>query len=194
VVVDNTAAAYEGTRYLIGLGHRDIAIIAARPDFSNGFERVEGFRKAMAEEFYPVRADYFRLGDFSLESGYQCCMELLKLPQPPTAIFSCNNKMTLGAVQALREAHVRCPEDVSLLAFDDFPWASHFHPRLTAMAQPSHELGRRAMLMLINVINGEDSPQASRVTLQAELRVRESTAPPRLQHAAVLQAGGLSTE
>jgi LacI family transcriptional regulator len=178
VVVDNAGAAYEGTRYLIGLGHKDIAIIAARPDFSNGFERVEGFRKAMAEASYPVRADYYRLGDFSLESGYQCGMELLRLPQPPTAIFTCNNKMTLGTVQAVREAGVRCPDDVSLLAFDDFPWAAHFHPRLTVLAQPSHDLGREAMLMLINGMAEEGGPQPCRVTLSAELRVRESTAPP----------------
>ena len=65
------------------------------------------------------------------------------------------------------------------LAFDDFPWASHFHPRLTTMAQPSHELGRQAMLLLVEAMNRETDSQSSRVTLQAELRIRESTAPPR---------------
>lgn len=179
VVVDNVKAAYDGTKYLIELGHSDIAIIAARTDFSNGFERVEGFRRAMQEAHYPVRAEYFRLGDFSLESGYHCGLELLKLPQRPTAIFSCNNKMTLGLVQALTETGVRCPEHVSLLAFDDFPWAGYFHPRLTAMAQPSHELGREAMRMLVDAMDSKDTSEASRKTLFAELKVRESTAPPK---------------
>lgn len=183
VVVDNTGAAYEATKHLISLGHLDIAIIAPPTDLSNGVERIEGFRKAMQEAHLPIRDQYFQRGDYSLESGYRCGIELLCMPTPPTAIFSCNNKMTLGLMQAISERGVACPEQVSILSFDDFPWTSHFQPRLTAVAQPSHEMGRRAMRMLLSAINpesgGDDEADKSVVVLKPELRVRESTSPPR---------------
>lgn len=180
VVLDNAGAAYQATRHLIGLGHSRIAIIAPRTDLSNGVGRIEGFRKAMQEAHLPIFDPYFQQGDYSSGSGYRCGMELLRMPDPPTAIFSCNNKMTLGLVRAMSELGCRCPEDVSLLAFDDFPWTSDFQPRLTAVAQPSHEMGRLAMQMLLSVMQSEDAPPAeSVVVLNAQLRVRESTAAPR---------------
>src|SRR5262249_32944954 len=147
----------------------------------------EGFRKAMQEAHLPIRDQYFQRGDYTLESGYRCGLELLRMSEPPTAIFSCNNKMTLGLVQAVSETGVACPEQGSILSFDDFPWTSHFHPRLTAVAQPSHEMGRRALRMLLSAIDPEyakDEPSESVVVLKAELRVRESTAPPRVASSA----------
>jgi LacI family transcriptional regulator len=177
VVIDNVAAAYDGIRYLIDLGHVDIAIIAPRTDLSNGIERVEGFRKAMQESRLPIRDQFFQQGDFSSESGFRCGVELLRLAEPPTAIFTCNNKMTLGLIRALRECKVQCPEQVSVLSFDDFPWTPDFEPRLTAIAQPSHEMGRRAMDMLLCAID-RGIEHVEVVKLKAELRTRESTAPP----------------
>src|SRR6266478_5047160 len=135
----------------------------------------------MQEARLPIRDPYFQRGDYSLESGYRCGKELLGMAEPPTAIFSCNNKMTLGLVQAISELGVRCPEQVSILSFDDFPWTAHFAPHLTAIAQPSHEMGRRAMEMLLSVIDpAQQQSEAgeSVVVLKAELRVRDSTGPP----------------
>lgn len=131
VVVDNTGAACRATRHLIDLGHRDIAIIAPRTDLSNGVERIEGYRKAMQEADLPIRGEYFQQGDYSLESGLRCGLELLRMAQPPTAIFSCNNKMTLGLVQALSELEVPCPQFVSVVSFDDFPG-----PRISTRGSP----------------------------------------------------------
>jgi LacI family transcriptional regulator len=181
VVVDNTDAAYQATMHLIDLGHTDIAIIAPRTDLSNGIERVEGFRKAMQEAHLPIRDAYYQRGDYSLESGYRCGMELLRMLNRPTAVFSCNNKMTLGLFQAIAELGVAVPEHVSVLSFDDFPWAAHFHPRLTAIAQPSHQMGQRAMQLLLSAIDpqyaDDSNATESVVKLKAELRIRESTMP-----------------
>jgi LacI family transcriptional regulator len=116
VTVDNAGAAWEATRHLIELGHENIAIIAGRSDLASGIERVEGFRRAMQEAHLPIRQAYFRPGDFSADSGYRCGLELLRLAEPPTAIFSCNNNMTLGLMQALAELNVECPEYVSVLS------------------------------------------------------------------------------
>jgi len=182
VVIDNAGAAYEATRHLIDLGHVDIAIVAPRTDLSNGVERIEGFRRAMQEAGLPIREPYFQRGDYSLESSYRCGSALLRMQERPTAIFSCNNKMTLGLVQAVAESGVACPEEVSVLSFDDFPWASHFKPRLTAVARPSHEMGCKAMEMLLSAIDPAAAPAGppseSVVVLKAELRIRDSTARP----------------
>lgn len=182
VVVDNFGAAWEATQHLIGLGHTEIAIITGRPDLLAGLQRTEGFRKAMQEANLPIRDEYFRPGDYSIQSGYTRGLELLRLPNPPTAIFSCNNNMTLGLMRAMAECNVECPEHISVLSYDDFPWAAYFRPRLTAVAQPGVEMGRRAAAMLLATV-ASAKPREERsdeiVVLKAELRVRQSTGSPR---------------
>jgi LacI family transcriptional regulator len=182
VVTDNVGAAYEATRHLIDLGHRRLAIITGRLDLSNGLDRLEGFRKALQEAGLPLREAYLLRGDFQLESGHKCGLELLRLPTPPTAVFCCNNQMTLGLMRALYENRVPCPEQISVLGFDDFDWAANFSPRLTTVAQPTFEMGRQAMQMLLRKMKSSRDKDASFedkvVALKAELRVRDSTAPP----------------
>jgi LacI family transcriptional regulator len=182
VVSDNVQGAYDGTRHLLELGHTRIAIIAGDLRLSVGVERVEGYRNAMQMSRLPVREEYFRRGDFQIESGYRCGIELLRLPEPPTAILACNNKMTLGLMRAVGELRVPCPGRVSVLGFDDFEWAANFSPRLTTVAQPTQEIGRQAMQMLLGKLrpasDGVEPSADSLVMLKTELRIRESTAPP----------------
>ena len=185
VITDNFDAAYEGTAHLIKLGHRRIAIITGQLNLSNGLDRLEGFRKALQESHLVLPDSYLQRGDFQTESGYLCGLELMRLPDPPTAIFSSNNKMTLGLMRALREMGIPCPEQVSVLGFDDFEWAAYFIPRLTTIAQPTYEMGRRAMQILLQKLqmSSENEALTTReesaiVKLKAELRVRDSTGPP----------------
>lgn len=185
VITDNFSAAYEGTRHLIELGHHQIAIITGQLSLSNGLDRLEGFRKALQEQHLALPDKYLQQGNFQLESGYHCGLELMRLPVPPTAIFSCNNKMTLGLMRALRELRVNCPETLSVLGFDDFEWSAYFTPRLTTIAQPTYEMGRQAMQMLLRILQepaGNDGHAGgiheTIVRLKAELRVRDSTATP----------------
>jgi len=181
VVTNNLEAAYEGTRHLIELGHQRLAIITGRLVLSNGLDRLEGFRKAIQEAHLPIRDEYIQHGDFQLESGYQGGLALMGLAEPPTAVFSCNNKMTLGLMRALTECGVSCPEQVSVLGFDDFDWAASFRPKLTTIAQPTLEMGRIAMEILLRKIESPDCEETGGmpISLQAKLHIRESTAPPR---------------
>jgi LacI family transcriptional regulator len=184
VMTDNFDAAYAGTRHLLELGHRRIAIIAGQLSLSNGSDRLEGFRKALQEEHLPLPNNYLQQGNFQLESGYRCGLELMRLPVPPTAIFSCNNKMTLGLMRALGEMHINCPKAVSVLGFDDFEWSAYFTPRLTTIAQPTYEIGRQAMRVLLKELQQPQRDdqgaggEGERLLLKAELRLRDSTAPP----------------
>lgn len=182
VVTDNLGAAYDATRHLIGLGHERIAIITGQLNLSNGLDRLEGFRKALQQAGLPLRDKYLQRGDFQLESGHSCGMRLMQLDSPPTAIFCCNNQMTLGLMQALGELGIACPSRVSVLGFDDFDWAANFSPRLTTVAQPTLEMGKQAVQMLIRNIKSFKEPaktgEEKVVVLKAELRVRDSTAAP----------------
>jgi LacI family transcriptional regulator len=182
VVTDNLGAAYDATRRLIGLGHERIAIITGRLNLSNGLDRLEGFRKALQQAGLPVRDEYLQRGDFQLKSGHSCGLRLLQLAVPPTAIFCCSNQMTLGLMRALGELGVACPGRVSVLGFDDFEWAANFSPRLTTVAQPTLEMGKQAVQMLMRNIKSfkerVNSGEEKVVVLKAELRVRDSTAAP----------------
>ncbi len=188
VATDNIGASFEATNHLIKCGHLRIAIIAGTRGISAADERVEGFRRAMNEADLTVRQEFLKYGDFNMRGGWECALELMKLPSPPTAIFSHNYEMTLGLMRALAEMGVPCPQRVSILGFDDFvlgtdgfSWATMFSPKLTCVAQPSYEIGRRAAEALKNKtdrLEGDDLGEEGFIRLRAELRIRESTAPP----------------
>ena len=188
VVTDNVQASYEATSYLIGLSHRRIAIVAGTQGILTADERVEGFRNAMNEVGLMVRQEYSKRGNFNMKDGWACALELLKLGSPPTAIFSHNYEMTLGVMRALTETGTSCPRQMSVLGFDDFvvgmdgfSWATMFSPKLTCVAQSSYDLGRRAaeaLLKKMETVVGENEDEEGTIRLPAELRIRESTAPP----------------
>jgi LacI family transcriptional regulator len=182
VVTDNVGASRDAARHLINLGHTRIAIIVGRLDMSNGAERLEGFRQELLEAGLPLPDEYLKRGNFKLESGYEKGLELMRLESPPTAVFSCNNKMTLGLMRALGELQIPCPERVSVLGFDDFDWTSSFIPHLTAISQPTYEMGRRATEILLRKIEHDKDPagmvEEQLIVLPNELRIRDSTAPP----------------
>jgi LacI family transcriptional regulator len=188
VTTDNTAASFEATNHLIQLGHRRIALIAGREGISTAEERVEGFRRAMNQAGLLVQEQYFTRGNFKMQGGWECGLGLVKLPAPPTAIFSHNYEMTLGLMRALAETGAQCPKQVSVVGFDDFvvgmngfSWATMFSTKPTCVAQPSYEMGRKAVELLLKKIQrtaGADEPEEGIIRLRAELRIRESTAPP----------------
>jgi len=164
------------------LGHERIAIIAGPETILTGSGRLEGFRKAVQEAHLPQRDEYIRPGGFSMQGAHRAALEILQLPPSPTAILVCNNRMTLGLMRALRDLALKCPEDVSVVGFDDFDWSDLFSSRLTTVVQPSYEMGKRATEVLLQVIQAPDKNHPSgkerRIVLKAELCVRESTAPP----------------
>jgi LacI family transcriptional regulator len=182
VVIDNVLASYEATRHLIELGHQRIAAISGPETTVTGSGRVEGFRKALQEAGMPIPEGYIRPGGFTLEGGYRAAVEILRLSNPPTAIFATNNRMSLGLMRALKDLGLACPQDVSVCGFDDFDWSELFTPRLTMIVQPTFQIGELATEMLLQVIKAPDhhleAGAESRVVLQAELRVGESTVPP----------------
>lgn len=133
VIVDNAKAAYTAIRHLIDLGHRRIAIVTGLLERSVGIERLEGYRKAMQEAGILVPDEYVQFGNFHIESGHVCGRMLMNLAEPPTAIFACNNAMSLGLLRALADMGIHCPTEVSVIGFDDSDWATSFNPGLPAL-------------------------------------------------------------
>jgi len=180
VVTNNSEASYEAIRYLLCLGHRKIAVIAPGLTVTTLIDRMEGYRKAMQEAGVAMLSEYTLQCDPSVEGGRRSGHILFKLPEPPTAIFSLTNRITLGISQALRELRIPCPERVSLIGFDDPDWASVFSPTVTAIDQPAYQIGKSSVQLLLKSIRSAGSKavnEAHQVLVKSNLRIRESTGP-----------------
>ncbi|GIV57455.1 MAG: LacI family transcriptional regulator [Rhodothermaceae bacterium] len=177
VVVDNRRGAFEAVDLLLRLGHRRIGFITGLPGLSTTRERLEGYLAAFEAHALPVPHHLIREGDSRYESGREQAEALLALPVPPTALFVGNNLMTLGALEALHRRRLPVPEAISIIGFDDFPWASSLNPPLTTVRQPGYAMGRRAAELLLRRIAQPGRP-AERIICEPELVPRASCAPP----------------
>lgn len=177
VTVDNAEGAYQAARYLLELGHRRIATIAGQLHVTSGVERLKGFKRALREAGVSIAPEYIQEGRFDRLSGYEKGLMLLQFSPRPTAIVAANDLVALGVLAALREMGLRCPEDVSLVGFDDQEIASFTNPALTTVAQPAYQMGARAAALLFERLRGEDVP-TQQVVMKATLRVRDSAAAP----------------
>jgi LacI family transcriptional regulator len=178
VGVDNHRAADSATRYLLSLGHRQIAIVAGEASSGTSADRKRGFLRAMRSVGLRVERPMIHTGHNDMESGHQHAMELLTSANRPTAIFCTNNMMALGALAAIQEIGIGCPEEISLLGFDDFSLATLLRPRMTVVRQPAREVGMIAARMLIDHIEGRPRV-ASPALLATQLIVRDSCCPPK---------------
>ena len=174
VEVDNYRGAREAMAHLFAKGHKQIGLIEGRSQVSTSRERRRGYLDALAEHGIAVRKELMRAGDFKQESGRVLAHELLELRKPPTALFVCNNLMTVGALAGLHQKGLRVPGDVAVVGFDDIPWAEALDPPPTVVRQPAHEVGRQAMELLLKRIMEPTRPPVT-VRLQPELVVRRST-------------------
>jgi LacI family transcriptional regulator len=177
IQVDNALGGRQATDHLTGLGHRRIACIAGPPRVSPSGDRVLGYRQALEAAGLPHDPDLILFGDFTPPSGRACTQALLRLPDPPTAIFAGNDLMAFGALNALAEAGLSVPGDVSVVGFDDIQLASFFNPPLTTVAQPRQEMGRRAVEILLERMRDRSLPHRRPVLMETTLRVRRSTGP-----------------
>jgi LacI family transcriptional regulator len=178
VDVDNTRAAEKATAYLIGLGHRKIACISsAQPEYTAAPERVGGYKNAMTKMDIPVNENLIRYADFDPESGYECMRSLLQNGESFTAAFVASDNVAIGAKSALRESNLRVPDDISLVGFDDIPWAKYSDPPLTTIQLPAESLAQSACTLLLDLIQGIETKGDNHIILETELVIRKSCKP-----------------
>jgi LacI family transcriptional regulator len=174
VLVDNQTGARRGVEHLLKLGHRKIGIVMMGYRVSTHLERLEGYRRALADYGIPDRPEYVRQTEPTVPGAYSATLQLLDVIDPPSAIFATNARLTVGVMAAIESRQLRCPEDISVLGHDNFDWQAVFRPRLTIIDQPGHLMGSKAAEVLIARVNGTLEGPAQRIVLNAELVVRES--------------------
>lgn len=174
VLIDNRRGTYEATKLFIQKGHRQLAIITGPLESTPGRERFEGFKKCLDDHCIELNPEYIQIGDFRESSGYHLGKQLLELPNPPTAILSCNNLMTIGLLETIHTSTFRLGMNLSLIGFDDLPIATLMHPNLTVVSRPMNEMGECAANMLIQRIQQNAAQSKRTVIMSPHLIVRGS--------------------
>lgn len=175
VTVDNRGGARLAVEHLLGHGHRRIGLVSDEPEISTSAERIDGYREALSAAGIAVDEHLVSLGGSTRTDGYQSARRLLDAPARPTAIFTANNLMTVGAMHALRDLGLRVPRDISVVGFDDLEWTTLVDPQLTVVAQPATELGEEAARRVLARLDGA-SGRPRRVRLETKLITRGSCA------------------
>ncbi|CAH0125940.1 LacI family DNA-binding transcriptional regulator [Peribacillus sp. NPDC101481] len=173
VSIDNISSARKATEHLINLDHKRIGFLSGPFNSVLGRDRLKGYNQAMAQHSLPILSTMVQEGDFSYESGFNLTLKLLANEVPPTAIFAANDEMAIGAIKAIKSKGLSVPGDISVVGFDDIKFASIFEPSLTTVAQPSFDIGRIAMELLIKIIS-KVNLEKSQYILDDKLVVRES--------------------
>lgn len=180
VLVNNEIGGYIATKHLLDLGHKKIACICGPSDVTPSADRVKGYIRALTEAGIPIKDQYIVAGDFEYQSGETAMEKLCSLTDIPTAIFVCNDMMAIGVLKRARSLNIHIPEDISIVGFDNIHFASAISPALTTISQPIQDLSKQAMNILINKIQkGNEVLSGSRIILNPELVIRESSKPNR---------------
>lgn len=161
VVVDNTDAAQKMTTCLLDAGHRDIGLILGSRNVYTAQKRWEGYRNAMELAGVPINEKLIRYSDYSMQGGFNAMKELLTYK--PTAVFSTNYEMSVGAIIALNEAHLSIPADISMCGFDRFDLFGAITPELTLIKQPLHEISECAGNQMLRML--EQNKQLRQVVI-----------------------------
>jgi LacI family transcriptional regulator len=175
VTANNEEGALAATRHMIEMGHKRLAMIVGPQHLTNAKDRLNGFKKALREARIHISGEYIQETTFDKQGGYTKTMLLLRLIPRPSAIFAGNDMMALGALRAIREAGLRCPEDISLMGFDDLDLAEAINPPLSSVSQSGYQLGTTAAHILIERLHGDKSP-AKHIILKTTLSLRNSVA------------------
>ena len=174
VHIDNQTAAFDAVHYLYEQGHKRIGCIAGPEEMPLCHYRLQGYVQALRRCGIMVDPQYIARGDFTFEAGSKAMQQLLDLPQPPTAVFCHSDVMALGALSQAKRQGLKVPEDLSIIGFDNIDLTQFCDPPLTTIAQPRYEIGREAMLLLLDQMQGQHVGSGSRL-MDCELIIRGST-------------------
>ena len=190
VTINNAEGAFEAASYLIGLGHRQLAVITGPLHLTNSQDRLKGFKRALKQAGLQSVPGYMQETTFDRAGGHAKTKMLLRMLPRPTAILACNDMIALGALMAIREAGLHCPDDISLIGFDGLDLTEVTSPQLSSVYQSSYQLGAAAAELALDRVAQQDSP-ARHVVLKTELRIRESVAAPPKSKRATSKVGSL---
>ncbi len=168
VVPAEVSGGHTATEHLIHQGHRRIGFINGEPWMEAAQDRLKGYRRALATADLPFDPTLVRDGDWMSGSGFECTLQLMGQPQPPTAIFCANDLMALGALEALKQLNLRVPQDVSVMGYDDQEISRHTHPPLSTVVLPNYEMGQTAVELLLALAQDAQPVNTRRALVKVE--------------------------
>ncbi len=174
VTTDHYEGAARLTEYLITSGHRKIGVLRGPGILFPDVERYRGFSEAMRNNGVEIDERYVCNCEFQEDKAFETVTRLLQSADPPTALFSFNSLMTIGAIKAIDSIHMKIPADVSLVGYDEIPGNDIFTPSITHVRQPIEELGRNATMILIGRIENPKQKERHNIFLKPELVFGES--------------------
>lgn len=178
VVIDDTRGGLLAVRHLLEAGYAPIGFIGSVEDSDTGRGRLTGYRRALAQHGEAYDGRYVRFGDMMQVGGYRMFRQLFEAGDLPRAVFAENDLMALGCIQAARECGLRIPQDVAVVGFDDIPFASFPEVQLTTVRQPTYDMGRTAVEILLDGIGRDAADRGGgvrQVVLKPQLVVRRTT-------------------
>jgi len=173
ITLDNVQGVRLAIKHLLDLNHRKIGVVNVPLNITTGHDRFEGYKTILTENGIELQAEFIKYADYSVESGYEKTMELLRLNNRPTAVITMSGLTTIGALKAIKKSGLSIPDDISIVSFDDFESSDLLNPPVTTVVQPADEFGIRAAEILVNLINGK-KPEQKHLILEPELIIRES--------------------
>ena len=176
VMVDNVGAAYEATLHLIKNGSKRIAFLAGPSNVTVSNLRQSGYEKALLDSVLELDETLVVHGNYNLQQAIKLTDELFQIKNPPDGLVVVSDRLALGAIAALRRKNIKIPKDVAIVSFNDEPICAIVTPTLTSVAQPTFEMGKMAVTLLINQIENPDSLEKPEVSVfKTELKIRESS-------------------
>jgi LacI family transcriptional regulator/LacI family repressor for deo operon, udp, cdd, tsx, nupC, and nupG len=173
VVVNNREGAFNAVEHLIKRGHKRIAYISGLPNIATSKFRKQGYLEALKKYNIPFHKELIMYGDSKHVSGKMLSSKLLDLKNPPTALFTGNNLITLGALETIHSRGLKIPDDIAIIGFDDMPWSISLNPPLTAVRQPGYEIGKRSAELLFQRID-DPNRESVKLELKTKLMIRKS--------------------
>jgi len=174
VIIDNEKAVFNAVNYLFKMGHRNIGLISTgENDKSVGTIRTEGYIKALYANQSEKNENYFEMGAYTFETGYEAMKRLLIKAPMLTAVFVISDLMAIGAAKAIREKGLKIPEDISLVGFDDIDYAAFFNPPLTTVHQPVTEIAEATARIMVSIL--DENIEHQHLIFDTNLIVRESS-------------------
>ncbi|EOU1682602.1 LacI family transcriptional regulator [Clostridium perfringens] len=174
IKVENRYSSYNGVKYLINKGHRNIAILLGDiNDKGISTERFNGYKRALFEENFLVNKKYIKYGKYECKSAYEKTLELLEESKEVTAIFAISDLMAVGAAKAITDKGLRVGEDIALLGFDGMDMTKYYFPGISTIEQPKERLAKESINLLLDLINKKSKNR--NIVIETNLLEREST-------------------
>ena len=179
VVADNRGGAYKATAHLLEQGFNNIAIISSSKELSMAIERFEGYEAALAAKGLVPDEAYIKYcphGEMLLEEVETAIRELLDMGNPPDAIITASDRITINTISILKKFGIRIPDQMAIAGFSNFSSPEIIEPALTTIKQPAFEMGKKAIELLIHLIESKRPvSRFEKIVLPTELQIRKSS-------------------